>query len=95
MGNTKVMEERKERVDVALRYIAFGYPALFTIIYLLNVIDPFGLGSMNSVVDIGYYLFSQEPLYFSVNGEPPLVTILVTAILFGIRWVAYGKTYQK
>ena len=89
----------KERLDLLLRVIAIGYSLLFVItlfvlsftvqIYFFHMIDEV----------LFYDSFSSQATYYSqgIKGlkDTPYQVLITIAVLFGIRWLIFGKTYQK
>lgn len=89
----------KERLDFLLRIIAVGYTILFVItLFVLSFtveIDLFHL------IDTYFYFdsFLNEGLYGGMDfiglRETPYKVLITILILFSVRWLVFGKTYQK
>ncbi len=80
----------KERIDKVLRFIAVGYPLIFVFACLMRIIDPY-----NSFAPIEKLLFGRAVRSLMDFNQFPFEPIIATALLFGIRWIVSGKTYQK
>ena len=89
----------KERLDLLLRIIAIGYTILFVItLFVLSFtveIDLFHL------IDKYFYFdsFRNQSLYEGMNfiglRETPYKVLITILIFFLVRWLIFGKTYQK
>jgi len=82
----------KERIEQLSRFVVIGYPLGFIFLWawrFVQYIPP------KEIRDIGKMLYFDEPSWLFGTGEFPLYSIITIVILFVIRWLVYGKTYQK
>lgn len=97
MGNTKVMEERKERVDEVLKWAIWIYGSLcivsiFAEVFrqddgLWNVVA--GLTFLNCGFSSYYTSDFCQPIFFEG------MNFLLLIIIIAARYIMFGKTYQK
>jgi len=89
VGNTRVMADRLEQLT---RFIVIGYPLGFIFLWAWRFWD---YVPPSEVRDLTKMLYFDETTWLFSEGDFPLYSIITTILLFGIRWLVYGKTYQK
>lgn len=87
------MEERKERLDGILRYFVIGYPLIFVFSFFASAsYDVYRPDWLIQISDLFYF---SEVIPSQSTLALPLSSLTTFAILVAVRYIMFGKTYQK
>ena len=90
------MEERKERLDGILRYFVIGYPLIFIFsVFVSASTNGIHMQPPDWLIQISDLFYFSEVIPFQSASALPLSSLTTFAILVAVRYIMFGKTYQK